>query len=95
LQFDASLGKKFVRPPSQPIAGHSGVHLSSQAKQKAKIRRPTVPGWPSQKSLQNSLSTEKKMVMLVHACHPSDSRKLKIEGSKSRPTWANETLSPK
>jgi hypothetical protein len=30
LWFENSIGKKFVRPPSQPIAGYGGMCLSSQ-----------------------------------------------------------------
>jgi hypothetical protein len=37
----------------------------------------------------------KKLGMVVHACHPSYGRKLKIGGSESRPAWAkSESLSP-
>jgi hypothetical protein len=38
----------------------------------------------------------KKMGMVVHACHPSYRRKLKIRGLQSRLVWAkSKTLSPK
>jgi hypothetical protein len=39
---------------------------------------------------------EKMLGLMVHACHPSYSRKHKIEGSQSIPAWAkNVTLSLK
>jgi hypothetical protein len=34
------------------------------------------------------LNGKKKLGLVVHTCHPSDSRKPKIRGSQSRPTWA-------
>jgi hypothetical protein len=45
LQFKASLGKKFVRPPYQPIAVLGGAHL----KWEAETGRIVIPGQPKQK----------------------------------------------
>jgi hypothetical protein len=52
---------------------------------------------PGQKSLHDHISTEKKLGVVVHACHSSDVRKSKLEKSlHSRLAWAKrETLSPK
>jgi hypothetical protein len=54
-----------------------------------------VPGQHGVKSLQDPISTEKKLGVVAHACHPSNSKEGKIE-SQARPVWAkSETLSPK
>jgi hypothetical protein len=42
--------KKFVRPPSQPVAKHSRPHLSIQAIQEAEILRIKVSGQLGQKN---------------------------------------------
>jgi hypothetical protein len=41
--------QKVHETPSQPIAGHGGAHLSSQARGEAEIRRIVVPVQPWQK----------------------------------------------
>jgi hypothetical protein len=41
-----------------------------------------VPGQPGQKSLQDSISMEKKWGIVVHAYHPSDGGRHKIGGSQ-------------
>jgi hypothetical protein len=43
IWFNASLGKKLVRPPSQPTAGCSIEHLSSQVIREAEVRRIVDP----------------------------------------------------
>jgi hypothetical protein len=43
--------QKVLETLFQPIAGHSGMHLSSQATREAEIRRIAVPGKLRQKSL--------------------------------------------
>jgi hypothetical protein len=64
---------------------------------KAEIRRTTVPDQPKpNKDLQDPISTEKKLGVVVCACHPSDSEKNKIGRLWSRSAWGkSETLSPK
>jgi hypothetical protein len=47
------------KTPSQPIAGHGSVHLSSQPMQEAEICRITFLGQPGQKSLQDAISMGK------------------------------------
>jgi hypothetical protein len=60
----------------------------------AEIRRTVGPGKSMQKCLQDPISTEKKLGVVVCICHRSDSRKHKSGGSQSRPAWAKrETLS--
>jgi hypothetical protein len=64
------------------------------AMQEAKIRRVTIPGQPEQNKIQ--VSMEKKLGLVVHACHSSNSRKTKIGGSQSSLPWAkSEMLSQK
>jgi hypothetical protein len=38
-----------------------------------------VPGWTKQKNLQDLISTEKKLGVVVHTCHPSNGGKHKIK----------------
>jgi hypothetical protein len=55
-----------------------------------------VPGEPGQKPFRDPIFMVKNLGVLLHACHPSSLRKLKIGGSQSRSDWAKrETLSPK
>jgi hypothetical protein len=42
----AALAKKVSKTPSQPIAGHGGVYLSSQAMWEGEMGRIMVPGQP-------------------------------------------------
>jgi hypothetical protein len=66
LWFKASPGKKFVKCPSQPIAGSSGTRLSAQAMQEAEIGRFTVPGQPWQKKKVCKITSQwKKAVISV------------------------------
>jgi hypothetical protein len=51
------------------------------AMQEAEIRRIVIPGHPGQKSSGDSISTEKKVSILLHACHPIYGGKPKIGGS--------------
>jgi hypothetical protein len=60
--FEASPGKKFVIPPSQPIPGHSGTCLSFQAVWEVEIRRIIAPGQPWQKCLQDSILMGKRWI---------------------------------
>jgi hypothetical protein len=83
-------GKKFARPLFQPIAGHLGVRLSSQAMWEVEIGRITVPGQPRQKSLQDPHLHGKELGIVAHICHPSYSRKLKIGGLQFRIAWAKK-----
>jgi hypothetical protein len=72
--FEASWGKKFVRP-------HLNQYLMWRytlvipATQEAEIGRLLVPGQPGKKVFKTP-SQQRKMV--VHTCHPSDSRKHKM-----------------
>jgi hypothetical protein len=54
----------------------------------AEIRRIMVPGQPEQKKKKKKIMSlhlhEKKLAVVVCACHPSYSRKHKIVGSHSR-----------
>jgi hypothetical protein len=72
--------KKLMRPPSQQIARHSGLYLSSQATQEAAVGRITVPGQPRQKKFSRLHLSRKNAVCAVCAYHPSYSGKYKIEG---------------
>jgi hypothetical protein len=75
----------------QPVAGHGGTYLSSQATWKAEI---VVLGQPSQRVVRLHLNG-KKLSMVVGACHPSYGRKYIIGRSRSRSAWTKrETLSP-
>jgi hypothetical protein len=47
-----------------------------------------VTGQPGQRSLQDPISVEKQLGVVVHTCYPSYSRKQKIGGSQPRPAWA-------
>jgi hypothetical protein len=48
----------------------------------AEIRRLAVPGQPEQKSWQDFPSQGKMLgVVVVHTCHPNDSRNLETERS--------------
>jgi hypothetical protein len=63
---------------------------------KAEIGRIVIPGQLGQKSLRDSISMEKKLGMVVNACHLSYGEKLKIGGLGSRSVWTkSETLSSK
>jgi hypothetical protein len=68
--------KKVHENPSQPTAGCSGMHLSSQAMWEVEIGRITVPTSLGKKKLQRPISTE-NLGMVTHTCHPSDGGKLK------------------
>jgi hypothetical protein len=61
----------------------------------AEIKRITVLEQPKQKKkFHETPSLQKKLAMVVHACHPSDGRKHKQEDCS--PAWAkNKTLSSK
>jgi hypothetical protein len=48
--------------------------------EKAEIKRIIVQGQPRQKDQETPISTEKKLSVVMCACHPSDSGKLKIGG---------------
>jgi hypothetical protein len=64
------------KTPSQPIAGHGGVYLSSQATWEAEIR----PAWAKKKKKEKLHETHistKKLGIAAPAHHPSDSRKPK------------------
>jgi hypothetical protein len=60
LWFEAIVGKKFVRPSSQPTAGHSGTFLPSQL-YKSQDERIVVLDQPGQKCSGDPISTEKKL----------------------------------
>jgi hypothetical protein len=60
-------GQKVCETASQPIAGDSGTHLSSQVMQKAEIWKIVVPSQPGQNSLQDSISMENVVAL---TCHP-------------------------
>jgi hypothetical protein len=76
--------QKVYKTPSQPIPGHSTVHLSSQLHQ---------GGLWSQASPSN-ISMEKTRCV-VHTYHPSYGRKYKIGGSQFRIAQAkSKTQSP-
>jgi hypothetical protein len=50
---------------------------------------------PGHKYLQDSISMENKLGVVLNACHPSYSGKHKTGESQSMPAWAkSETLSP-
>jgi hypothetical protein len=70
------------KTPSQPIAGHNGIYLSSQTTWEAEIGRSQSR---LGKKVCENTSQQSKAGMVVCACHPSDSEKLKI-GSWSKPT---------
>jgi hypothetical protein len=74
-----------VRPPSQPIAGHSGVNLSSQTTGEADIGRTEVLDQPRQKSSQDPIATEKSWAQWHVPVIPAGSRKPKIGGLWFRP----------
>jgi hypothetical protein len=58
--------------------------------------RIMVQGQPRQKSLQDPISTERKLDMVIHAYHPSNGTKHKIGGTWSRVAWEkSKTISPK
>jgi hypothetical protein len=40
--FQADPGKKFIRPPSQPMTGHGGALLSSPAVRGSRNKRTVV-----------------------------------------------------
>jgi hypothetical protein len=64
--------------------------------QETDIGRIVFLGQPRQKKFLRLHLSGKKLEMVVHICHLSDSEKLKIERSQYRPIWAKEeTLSPK
>jgi hypothetical protein len=43
----------------------------------AEMGRIKIPGQPRQKSLQDPISMEKKLGVVVCSCHPSDNGKLR------------------
>jgi hypothetical protein len=74
------------KSPSQPIAGHCSVHLSSQNTQETKIGRIAVLGQTGQKSLWDPISMGEELGLVACTCHPSYGRKSKIK--VVRPAWA-------
>jgi hypothetical protein len=62
----------------ETIAGHSGTGLSSQGTLEAEIRGSWLQAKPSNK-VNEILIQQKKLGVVVHACHPSYSGKYKIE----------------
>jgi hypothetical protein len=62
----------------------------------AEIGRIELSGQIRQESFQDSISMEKKLGVVVPACHPSDGGSLKMVGLRSRLAWAkSEALIPK
>jgi hypothetical protein len=61
---------------SQSMAECDDAYLSLQTTREAKVRRITVSGQP--KKVCKTYLNGKKLGMVAHACHPSDSRKHKI-----------------
>jgi hypothetical protein len=72
------------KTPFQPIVGHSGACLSSQATQEAEIGRITSPGQSRQKKVHEIPSQRKKLEVVPCACHSSNGRKHKIGRSRPR-----------
>jgi hypothetical protein len=72
--FEASLGKKFTRHPSQPMSGWYSMCLSPYLTQEAETGRIMVLGQPRQKSLRPHFN-RKKLGVVVHTCHLTCSRK--------------------
>jgi hypothetical protein len=52
-----------------------------------------LPGQPRQKVCETP-SQVKKLGVVAHACHSSNSRKLKLGGSWFRPPWAKSKSLP-
>jgi hypothetical protein len=61
-------GKKFTRPPSQPIAGHRDTHLPFQATWETEIIRIMDPDQLQLKKKKEvfSISMEKKLGVVGH-----------------------------
>jgi hypothetical protein len=83
-QFKTSLGKKFTRPLSEPTAGNGGVYLSSQLHEMLRCEDHGSKPALVTKILRPHLNA-KQLVMALHACHSSYSRKHKVGGSWFRP----------
>jgi hypothetical protein len=83
--FEASK-KNFGRPPSQPIAGCSGAHLSCQAMQESEIWKIIVSGQPGQKKFARPHLSGKRLDVVLHTCHPSHGKK------QSRPAWTRSKI---
>jgi hypothetical protein len=49
-----------------------------------------VPGQPGQKKFGRPPTQGKKLGVVTHACHPSNSGKPKIGDPQSRPVWAKK-----
>jgi hypothetical protein len=82
------------KTPSQPIAGHNGKCLSSQATQEAEIRRIKVPAHPGQ-SLEDLISSEISWVWWCAPIIPAMVESINLRGSWSAGVGKSEILSPK
>jgi hypothetical protein len=71
LQFEASPGKKLVRPPSHPIAGSSGICLSSKARRVRSGRLWFQASLAGKKKVHETTSQRKKTGWVWYVCHHS------------------------
>jgi hypothetical protein len=72
-----------IPPPSQPIAGHNGTQLTSQATQEAENQRIAVLGQPKQKGLQDPISMEKSWTWWCVLVIPATVGSIKYEDRNS------------
>jgi hypothetical protein len=67
--FQTCSGKR--ETPSQPIAGHSVCICHPKLHvQEAEVRRFSVPGQPKRRKVGETPSQQKKLGLVVPACHP-------------------------
>jgi hypothetical protein len=90
--LSVSWGKKVSETPSQPIAGWSGMLLSSWAKQEAEILRIMVLDQPGQRSLQDLISREESWVLWHLPVIPVTTGCIKQEDL--RPGWLGQVARP-
>jgi hypothetical protein len=70
--------KKVHKIPSQPTIEHNGMHPSAQAAHEGEKERIIILDSLAKKKVHETPSEWKKPSMVLCACHPSYSRKLKI-----------------
>jgi hypothetical protein len=86
-QLEASAGNKIARPPSQPVAGHGGMYLSSQLLGRLRLGRSQFRPAQAKMFVRPHLNG-KKLGMVVLACHPSYGKKHNI--GRQYPCWPRQ-----